>query len=425
MFCLKKNSSLRFTKGQKVATIVVVIVIALLTAGVFIFNSGWVQRHTTAVTVGGQKVSVAEYDFHYYSSISSYVNYLDNYGLTASDMGLDTSASLSSQVYDESTGETWADYFKDQASSSVHEVYSFYAEAKAAGYTLPDSAAQDIEDSITQLKTYCDTNSISLTTYLTETYGSGMNESLFRSALTVANIAYYYSTSVQDGYTFTDQECEDQYAANKQDYDLIDYRTYTFSGTIATADGEADPTDAEQQAATDAAAAKAQVMLSAITDEASFNNLAEVYATADGNGDTYADPDATLVSAAQSSSMLADISAWLYDDSRVAGDKTVILSDNDSIVLYFIDRYRDETPTVDVRHILIQPDDTTDATSVATAQQSAQDIYDQWLAGGRYGRQLCRTGRGGFLRYRLQHKRRPVYAGLSGRDDHGVQRLVL
>ena len=377
-----KSSSLGFTKGQKIATIVVVLVIALLTTGVFIVNSGWVQRHTTAVTIGDQKVSVAEYNFHFYSSVSSYVNYLDNYGLSASDMGLDTSAPLNSQIYDESTGQTWADYFKDQATSSVHEVYAFYSKAMQAGYVLSDDVAQSIDDSVEQLKSYCDDNDISLTTYLTETYGSGMNESVFRNALTVANISYYYSQSVQDGYSFTDQECEDQYEANKIDYDLIDYRTYTFSGTVEAADEETAVTDEEQQAATDAAMTKAQIMLSSITDEASFNDLAKAYAmTSGGDADTYDDPDATLVTAAQSSNMLADISDWMYDESRIYADKTVIQSGNDAIVLYFIDRYRDDSLTVDVRHILIQPEDAEDEESVAAAQEKAQGIYDQWLAG--------------------------------------------
>lgn len=102
---------------------------------------------------------------------------------------------------------------------------------------------------------------------------------------------------------------------------------------------------------------------------------------------TYASSD----SFSYSSSVLGE---WLYDDARQAGDSAV-LEDSDSsnyYVVVFNGRSRNEYNTVNVRHILIQPeaselseddegyeDDV--AAKDAEAAQKAQDILDEWKAG--------------------------------------------
>ena len=102
---------------------------------------------------------------------------------------------------------------------------------------------------------------------------------------------------------------------------------------------------------------------------------------------TYASSD----SFSYSSSVLGE---WLYDDARQAGDSAV-LEDSDSsnyYVVVFNGRSRNEYNTVNVRHILIQPeaselseddegyeDDV--AARSAEAAQKAQDDLDEW--GGR------------------------------------------
>jgi parvulin-like peptidyl-prolyl isomerase len=135
----------------------------------------------------------------------------------------------------------------------------------------------------------------------------------------------------------------------------------------------------------DAAKQKADQMLAAITTEESFNTLASEYAP-ESDKDKYKDKNATLTEKDSASSLGEDMKNWLFDDARKAGDKTVLASDTDYTVLYMIKRYREEENTVDVRHILIQPEvsegasEATDAQKAA-AKQQAEALYEEWKSG--------------------------------------------
>ena len=130
---------------------------------------------------------------------------------------------------------------------------------------------------------------------------------------------------------------------------------------------------------------------------------------------TYASSD----SFSYSSSVLGE---WLYDDARQAGDSAV-LEDSDSsnyYVVVFNGRSRNEYNTVNVRHILIQPEaselDSEDdeayeddvAAKDAEAAQKAQDILDAVEGRRRHRGHLCRAGQSVLPGSRLQHHRRPV-----------------
>lgn len=92
-------------------------------------------------------------------------------------------------------------------------------------------------------------------------------------------------------------------------------------------------------------------------------------------------------------------------------------------VVLFLDRYLDETPTADIRHILIkaeltQEDDAAtsdvDESAVPTqealdaAKAEAEDLLAQWESGERTAESVRRPGRSALRRYRLQYQRRPV-----------------
>ena len=92
-----------------------------------------------------------------------------------------------------------------------------------------------------------------------------------------------------------------------------------------------------------------------------------------------------------SSSVLMD---WLFDNARRSGDSAV-LADKDGSAYYVVSfdkRYRQEYSTVDVRHILIQPEtgtiakgedgyDDEQAKLKADAKAKAEDLLAQWKAG--------------------------------------------
>jgi len=65
------------------------------------------------------------------------------------------------------------------------------------------------------------------------------------------------------------------------------------------------------------------------------------------------------------------INEWLFDKERKEGDTTIIENTNTSqyYVLYFIDRYLDETSSANLRMIM-------------TTEEQGQSILDEWKNGG-------------------------------------------
>ncbi len=379
-------------------------IIAILIIFLVMLSMGVLHRSTTALSVGPLKISAAEYNFNYFSSVSSYVSNLTNYGITAEQMQLDVTKPLDQQpcpVGEE--GETWGDFFREQVESSLRQTGELYLEAEAAGYTLPEESKKSIDDSISQLKEYCDSSNISLNRYLTKNYGEGVNEAVVRTALERIYLVSYYGTEKNESYTFTNDEVQKYYNENKSDFDMVDFRSFAISGTPAedTAPDAAEDTDAENPdddqasadedntAATEKAMAeakqKADKMLASVTDEASFISLALENAAEDEK-ETYKKPEATLMTGTYSSQLSEDLSKWLFDDARKKGDKAVIASDTGYTVVYMLSRYRSPSSTVNVRHILIKPEvpEGTAATDEqkSAAKTTAEQIYNEWKGGG-------------------------------------------
>ncbi|MBQ9347166.1 MAG: peptidylprolyl isomerase, partial [Oscillibacter sp.] len=87
-----------------------------------------------------------------------------------------------------------------------------------------------------------------------------------------------------------------------------------------------------------------------------------------------------------------DLADWLYDADRKDGDSAVIPSGENFYVAVFQGRHRDETKTVDIRHILITPEDgelsegsegyeEEQARLKEAAKAKAEEIYQQWKDG--------------------------------------------
>lgn len=388
----KKQSSIEGESWQKNTTIAVCSLIALIILFVIVLGSGIPQRIFTALTIGTEKISVAEYNFYLYSNANNYVSSMKSYGMSTDQLGLDLEQSLDDQECPYTSGTqkgSWGDYFRTQTNSSLEESTALYLEAKANGVSLPAETQTSIDNSIANLKDYCKANDTTLSKYLTTNYGKGVNEAVLRRALERSNLASYYSGEKEKSFTYTNEQVTGYYDSHKADIDVVDYRSFAFSGKPATktdsSGNTVEATDEEKKAAMDAAKQKADEMLASVTTETSFGLLASQYAAEDQK-DKYADADATLTKAASASQLGEDMKNWLFDDSRKAGDKNVIASDTDYTVVYMVKRYRQDENTVNVRHILIEPEksegaDTATDAQKAAAKEKAEALYEQWKSG--------------------------------------------
>ncbi len=349
---LKANQAKR---RNKILAIVGGVVAVALVVLLLVWNSGIFSRHTTALTVGEHKLSVADMDYYYHDAMNYYASQEQYLAQQYAAMGIefnttfDVSVDPKEQPYDEATGETFHDYFKEQAKKTATQVCGLYDAATAAGHTLSEDAQTQLDKSLEELdsavKNY---NFGSRDAYLKRVYGRNMTYGIYLENLEMNTLASdYYNATAEKMKDYSDEELKAYYDANPGKLDSYDYDYVYFDGSAAStdADGNAiEVTDEAKAAALAEAKTKADAFLAAV--KASDDTFGAV-ATAQG---LTASPRTGVIGANFSTSPYAE---WMMDDSRQDGDTEVFeLEGTAYYVIRFHNRYFSNDPTIDVRHIL-------------------------------------------------------------------------
>ena len=404
----KKNAkkSPQMTKAKKVIGKVVAIVLAVvvcLAAFYGIFNFfGIPQKVLTAAKIGDERVTVAKYNFYYMDMYLNTYNQSQSYdsqygaGYGAMYTGYDSSKTPMEQEYPgtledfEGESATWADYFRVQSLKYLQTYLAYAKLAKEAGMTLDEDELADIDEQVESIRSSAESNDYSLNRYLTKIYGKGVNEKLLREVMEERQLAYKYAQQKQEDVEtgVTDAQIEEEYTANPAEYALV-----TLNGFVVSADTSAiadDATDDEKTAATEAAMAdakaKAEGYAAKVNSAETLLEQAKAYNSTATEASVKLE-DVTGTTLASTFSQAA--SDWAYAAERAVGDVTVVETSNGYAVLYMaVLPHKDMSKPVDVRHILIQFDTTTDGSSNTVAltsaekeayYQQAQAIYNQFL----------------------------------------------
>ena len=404
----KKNAkkSPQMTKAKKVIGKVVAIVLAVVVclAAVYgIFNFfGIPQKVLTAAKIGDERVTVAKYNFYYMDMYLNTYNQSQSYdsqygaGYGAMYTGYDSSKSPMEQEYPgtledfEGESATWADYFRVQSLKYLQTYLAYAKLAKEAGMTLDEDELADIDEQVESIRSSAESNDYSLDRYLTKIYGKGVNEKLLREVMEERQLAYKYAQQKQEDVEtgVTDAQIEEEYTANPTEYALV-----TLNGFVVSADTSAiadDATDDEKTAATEAAMAdakaKAEGYAAKVNSAETLLEQAKAYNSTATEASVKLE-DVTGTTLASTFSQAA--SDWAYAAERAVGDVTVVETSNGYAVLYMaVLPHKDMSKPVDVRHILIQFDTTTDESGNTVAltsaekeayYQQAQAIYNQFL----------------------------------------------
>lgn len=373
---------------------IVAAAFVLVAITVIVWKSNIIQKTATAATIDGQKYTAAEVDFHYQNVYRNFIN--NNYTYLAYGMlNLNTSASLASQTLSENdaamlnldpdaVGQTWQDYFVDQALDQMAAVQTVLKAAQEEGFTYPNTVQESYDASMDSLRSAAASSGVSVDRYLQSNLSSTMTEKVYGQRLLATFQYEAYATAHEESLVYSDAELEETYQANRSTYDHVDYEYLTVSGlaeSTTDADGNTvDPTDEEAAAAMEAAKVKAEELLAAYQDGASLESLAN-----SDDAVTYSHPE----TASYSNTPLVQ---WAFDITRKSGDIDVVESSSSYSVALFHSRSRYEYNTVDVRHVLIQPEATTlssedegyqedvDAKN-AVAKARAEELYAQWKSG--------------------------------------------
>ena len=221
-------------------------IVAMILVVVFsrVSSSGIIPRSTTALTVGGTKVSAAELNHYYIDSVN---NFLNSYGDYVSMFGLDTTKALDDQFYNEAEEQTWSDYFLETATASAQNMYAIYNEAKANGFTMSDESKASIDATVENMALYATMYGFSSPdAYIAAMYGEGCNEKTFRQYAEVQMTAQEYTAAKSEELTYDDAALRAEDEKNPAAYSAFTYNSYYLANSTfyqgGTEDEEANKT---------------------------------------------------------------------------------------------------------------------------------------------------------------------------------------
>ena len=390
----KELQEQKAAKRKAVLYTVIGVIVAVLVVILLVWHSGIFQRREVAVSVGGRDYNVADVLYYYGNARDTeYVNAV-YYGISDFDPEVDPAE----QYVDADQTQTYRDYFIEQAVEALTQRSAVLNAAEEAGYTMTAEDQANADAAIAGTRQTAEQNGYNLSGYLKMNYGRYMTPSAYRACVEREYLVNGYYNSYVDSLTYTDEEIQAYYDEHAADLDTYSYRYVFLSGAAeATTDeegNEVEPTEEEETAAMEAAKAQADAFAAALNGaedkQAAFDQLLPDYVDEE-DAETFGSPYTTV-----GSGLPSTFSEWMQEDGRTAGDVTVAESSNGYYVVLFLDRYLDETPTVDIRHILVmaeltQEDDETtedvDESQIPTqealdaAKAEAEDLLAQWEAG--------------------------------------------
>ncbi len=288
-----KNSRLK-TVLITVACVLAVAIIGSVFTYTLLGNNGYFLRHTVAVKSENYEVNNAQMSYFFTTNLSSE---LSKNSTVYQYYGLDTSKSLKTQNYP--SGGTWYDYFMQSVTiPSVKQMLTLCEQAKSVGFELSDDDRASIDESIQTIKDTASQKGYSVSQYVMNYYGYGVNLKDVRSAMEMSQLAYSYYNSVMDSYEHSESDLAGYFSEHENDFLKIDYLSYTFKvsdvknadTSTDTSSGDAESTDTDASTDTSAeskeededAEYKAQIKasadsLAAITDVEQFKAYVENY----------------------------------------------------------------------------------------------------------------------------------------------------
>ncbi len=401
------------------SVVAVVIVVALLVTYVvtgtvrkgFIHSTLQWTTGITAVTVkneDGDKINipVSTYNYYYamlYNNLQNTQSTYKQYGidLDSVKLNVDFDKKLSEQTTTDDDGNviTWAEYMQNNVLDSIKSTYMYYNEAVKANNgeepEITDDQKTELDDTISKYKETANKYGYTVSGYLVKAMGKGVTESVYRREATRAYIAQNYQSSLS-----TDVEAREYTAddINKYKDEHLD-ELQSVSLRIFEADSEDNAKEFKSKLNADgsnfsqlcAEYSTSDFDKSFYTDDAASTYLYATKATLKNGGFAVATAEDHDHSDGSSHSDDEEDSYpgldWIFSADRKAGDSYQYST---SVVYVLAPATLSDVKTINVRHILVSPVDTSDSSASAqnatdeqwaTALQTAEDLLAQFNAG--------------------------------------------
>jgi len=335
-------------KKRRILAVTICVVFALLLSAALILNSAFIRRTLPAVTIDGVDFTTTKFEYFFN------VEYMEYMEFAAQFQGMfpvpEIGRALSTQIQNEETGATWADFITERALQRMAEMVSLYNAAREYGFVLSQESLDMIESEVLMRQFEASMHGWpNLNSYLQRMFGFSINEQIYREILNFILTADAFNLHVRDSFTYTDQQLLAFYAENADSLDVFVYRVLTISPDMPFVDDFDD--DAEFEEATEQALADAHELArqiaDGITDEESF-----LVAAAEQDAFLADNPAATL-RLQMGEALDMDLHEWLMESVRQSGDVVVVETERGATIAYFISRDNNSYRTVAMNQILI------------------------------------------------------------------------
>ncbi len=355
-----------------------IFTLILLSAMALSLFCGCSSAKDTVMIVGDTEISAAEYNYTYYTQVrdfcSGYADYLSYFELDPEKPLKEQPCTVTE------TEQTWADYFMDQTEDVLKQVFTFYNAAKAEGMELSENSLVQIDAFVLSATEAAQKESKTLDKYLSENFGEGLTTDLYREFLGHRFLATQYCDEKLGAIVYSDGEFEKYYTENADSIDKVNFRIYTLTKDFLPAD--ATPSTEEETA--QAVKGLAESFSKDLKTEEEFKNRAVSFAP-ESQKASYGADNATLAKNVSASDLAnTEMSTWLFDKTRAAGDVAVYQTAAEAYsVCFFLSRQRDEHPLVSMRHLLLAVTEKEDGSSDdEDVKKEIQSLYDQWEDAG-------------------------------------------
>ena len=366
---------------KKMKKIVALLLAAIMMISVFAGCSGETPEakgeSSVALKIGDMEFTTEDMNYMYVVSFNDLYNYYYSaYGNSISYI-LDVTKPLEEQMLDENT--SWHQYITDIAVGTTKSIVGVYNKVKAEGFVLPEDYQTDLDTLEQQLDEISAESGMTREEYLAANYGGKVS---LESIKKMTEIQFYCNAYVQDykeKIEISEEEIDAYYKENKKDIDAVNFRYY--SSFYGEAEGE-EKTLTQEEAENQAN----RISETKTADE--FNALAKEFTTDEELKKLFDEGDATLFPSATYSSIgIDEVSEWLFDAARKTGD-TMVYHDEQYqsyLTVMFEELVDPDYDFVNVRHILIAPEEAEDGSisdeAWASAEEKANEIYNGYLAG--------------------------------------------
>ena len=351
-----------------IAIICAAVVVVAGICAVFL-NSSLARRIIPAAKIGKEKISAAEYSYYYNSSFTSYYQMMASY-FGEEYVGIDMTQSLTEQKFDED--RSYADYFSEDALSSLQFVTALSSEAKKAGFTLTEETQERYDSQIESIEQAAQDAGMSVDKYIVKLCGKGYTMDIYKNLLYNELLASDYRTEKEASFTYEQVDIDTYYQTHKDDFDKADFRYVFFGAQEATEDQEA--------VTLEEAKAQAEAFMDGITNEVQYSAKAE--AKAQETDETATDNSKrTNVTKSSVTSIDQNLGDWVFDASRSTEEIGLVERADGTgyyVAMVVTPAHREEYHTVNVRHILFKE---TDEMTDDEARAKAEEVYEEWKNG--------------------------------------------